>query len=240
MVAVPTPLAIPAKRLSTNRMMPQASAHEGLMMVAWAPESTNALTLNPFTSTSTYSMCTFPKTTCKTQSGSLPLGVEGQGLTLRVVLHGVLQVLHDPLLADDLFNLGLGLDIEGILVQLLNLLMAHCPLPPLPIVALRKYLRKPLWVVKSRRQLWPLPVQLASQVWISKDLQPNQLGVLLSGSRPGAGARLRGSRSVAGGDAGGAANVADVESEHFAVANLQLAEGLCVLADELAVVVEVL
>ena len=62
MFAVPTPRAIPANRLSIRRMMPQASAEAGDMMVACAPESTNAFSLCPLTSTSTYSRCTRPKT----------------------------------------------------------------------------------------------------------------------------------------------------------------------------------
>lgn len=36
---VPTPLAIPAQRLSTSRIMLQRSAHAWLMMVIWAPKS---------------------------------------------------------------------------------------------------------------------------------------------------------------------------------------------------------
>lgn len=36
---VPTPLAIPAQRRSTNRMMLQRSAHAWLIMVIWAPEN---------------------------------------------------------------------------------------------------------------------------------------------------------------------------------------------------------
>lgn len=36
---VPTPLAIPAQRRSTSRMMLQRSAHAWLMMVIWAPKN---------------------------------------------------------------------------------------------------------------------------------------------------------------------------------------------------------
>ena len=40
---VPTPLATPAHLLSTSRMMLHRSAHSALIIVIWAPESTNAV-----------------------------------------------------------------------------------------------------------------------------------------------------------------------------------------------------
>ena len=46
---VPTPLAIPLKRRSTSLMIPHRSAQTWLMIVIWAPESTKALTMCPFT-----------------------------------------------------------------------------------------------------------------------------------------------------------------------------------------------
>lgn len=60
MVAVPTPFAIPPYRRSTSRIMLHAVAHSGDMIVTCAPESTNALTLWPLTSTGMYSMVTRP------------------------------------------------------------------------------------------------------------------------------------------------------------------------------------
>ncbi|KAI9505278.1 hypothetical protein BX070DRAFT_221821 [Coemansia spiralis] len=56
--ARPTPLASPANRVSTRRMMPQRSAQEWLITVACAPESTSAFTGVPLTCTSTYNMTT--------------------------------------------------------------------------------------------------------------------------------------------------------------------------------------
>jgi hypothetical protein len=48
-------------------------------------------------------------------------GDERKQSTFRVVFVGILQVLHDTILTDDLFNLLLGLDIEGIIVEQLHL-----------------------------------------------------------------------------------------------------------------------
>lgn len=45
----PTPLATPAHRESTKRITLHRSAQAALIIVAWAPESTNALTGTPFT-----------------------------------------------------------------------------------------------------------------------------------------------------------------------------------------------
>ena len=52
---------MPAKRLSTRRMMPQRCAHASDMIVLCAPESTIAVSRTPFTSSGTYSMTTLPK-----------------------------------------------------------------------------------------------------------------------------------------------------------------------------------
>ena len=41
-LAVPTPWAIPANRVSNKCIIPHSSAQSGEIIVAWAPESTNA------------------------------------------------------------------------------------------------------------------------------------------------------------------------------------------------------
>ncbi|ODV89180.1 hypothetical protein CANCADRAFT_12709, partial [Tortispora caseinolytica NRRL Y-17796] len=58
--AVPTPRASPSNRRSIRCVTLHASAHSGLIIVVWAPESTNALIGRPLTSQLTYSIITRP------------------------------------------------------------------------------------------------------------------------------------------------------------------------------------
>ncbi|ORX74797.1 hypothetical protein DL89DRAFT_22945 [Linderina pennispora] len=69
-LACPTPRAMPANRVSSSRMIPQRSAQSGLIIVAWAPESTNALTGVPLTSTLMYSIVT-----CANDSGLCSIAI---------------------------------------------------------------------------------------------------------------------------------------------------------------------
>ena len=68
--------------------------------------------------------------------------------TFWVVLHGILQILHDPLLPNHLLDSGLSLDIKGVRVQTLNLPLTLLALPPLPVKVCVEELGKALRVLE--------------------------------------------------------------------------------------------
>ncbi|KAK1755764.1 hypothetical protein QBC47DRAFT_195660 [Echria macrotheca] len=162
--------------------------------------------------------------------------------TFRVVLHGILQVLHHPFLADHLLDLRLRLRIKRIGVQHLDLTVSLGSFSSLPVVVFGKDAGEPARIIQRCCQLRPLPVQLSSQIRVSENLQPNQLGVLLDArcTTWGTTALLRWGIGTSSGDAGRAAHFADVQGQHLAIANLQFRQRLAIVGDELPVVIEVL
>ena len=58
---------------------------------------------------------------------------------------------------------------------------AAFPLPPLPVMAEGKDLRKPPWILQRCCKLGPLLRQLGAEVRVAEDLQTNQLRVLFHG-----------------------------------------------------------
>jgi hypothetical protein len=147
------------------------------------------------------------------------------------VLHGILQVLHDALLADDLLYSRLGLDVEGVRIQQLDLASSLLALPPLPVLARRELARKPLRILQRGHQIGPRSRQLAPQVGVAQNLQPDHLWVLLNrrprrGASPALLCRPGGAL-----DRRAASHVADVQGEHVAVGNAELGQRLGVVCD---------
>ncbi len=64
------------------------------------------------------------------------------------MLHGVLQILHDAFLADNLLDPSLGIDIERVRIEQGDLALALVPLSPLPVEAVGEQPRKPLGVLQ--------------------------------------------------------------------------------------------
>lgn len=151
--------------------------------------------------------------------------VEGTGViclrTFRVVLHGILQVLHDPLLPDDLLNFCLGLDVERIRVQGRNLSLPLRPLPALPVSSIAEGGSEALRVVQHACKLWLCPLQFCPVFRVAQDLQAEELGVGLVGCAGGILLLLHllwcGAVVWVCGNAGAAAHVSDVEGKHLAV-----------------------
>lgn len=86
-------------------------------------------------------------------------------------------------------------------------------------------------------------------LWVSQNLQPDQLGVWLRGGASGVPLLLLTlcggclgclATITGGGDAGAAAHVTDVEGEQLAIGYGELLHGLVVVGDEGAIMVEVL
>lgn len=158
-------------------------------------------------------------------------------LTFGIVLHGILQILHDALLANHLLDPCLSLDVKGIGVELLNLSVPLRTFSPVPVGALGPDPGESLGIRQGRAELGALPAEFTLEVGIAQDLEADDLGVLCRGD---SGSALSLGVVALGRETGGATDVADVESEHVAVGDLELGEGPRVVGDELAIVVEVL
>ena len=155
------------------------------------------------------------------------------------MLHGILQVLHNSLLSDDLSNLGLGVDVERVRIQHLDLPLPFGSLAAISLVGLGIDLGESGGVLQRTRQLGLLPRDFSTQTRVSQQLQPYHLCVLVWTPRPLL-LRLGWAVGVRGRHAGRAAHVPDMQGQQLSVANLQVRHGLGVVGDELTIVIEVL
>lgn len=98
-------------------------------------------------------------------------------LTFRVVLHCALQILHDPLLSNDLLDPALIINVEGVLVEPCHLALTLYALPLLTIDAASQFGGEGGWVVHNSRQAGLLPLELRSHGGTSQYLQAERLGI---------------------------------------------------------------
>jgi hypothetical protein len=142
------------------------------------------------------------------------------------VLHGILQVLHNSLLADHFFNLPLVFDIKGVVIQSLNLSLPFHTLSLLSVLAIVKYLGKASWVVHGRGQLRVLSLELRPHCRLTQNLKANKLGVLfIATSSPGLGTPSLLWNACA------ASHVTDVQSQHVPILDLVLLHRLGIVGD---------
>lgn len=154
------------------------------------------------------------------------------------MLYGVLQILLHTLLPDHLRNASLGLDIEGVRIQIGNVLLPPGLLLPLALLHHLEGLCEPLWALDHTGQLWPLANGLLTQLRVPQELETDGLRVWV----PRGATTLRRSlltRWLWPGS-GRPAGIPHMEGEHLAVADLQLLHRLGVVGQQLAIVVEVL
>lgn len=136
------------------------------------------------------------------------------------MLHGILQVLHNPLLSDHLFNLLLRLDIKRILIQASQFPLTGLTLPLLPLNSLVIHLGEPLGVVEHGRELGLLMLGLGTQSRVTENAEADELGVLTGRARvpwllPASSPRLV-----------GLSHVPDMDGQHVVVGDSQFGHGL--------------
>ncbi len=83
------------------------------------------------------------------------------------MLHGILQVLHHSLLSDDLGDLGLGVDVERVRIQHLDLPLPLGSLSAISLVGLGIDLGESRGVLQRTRQLGLLPRDFGTQTRVS-------------------------------------------------------------------------
>lgn len=157
---------------------------------------------------------------------------EGVDATFGVMFHCILQVLHDPLLPNDLLNPGLGIHVERVRIQRLNRPLSLCSLAAFPVECVPIRGGEPCRVVQGLSDMGLCPLYLRTSGWITYYVQADELGVLLWCCPP---LRFSGYWNT-----GVASHVSNVQRQHLPVSYLQLLQGLGVIVYELAVVVEVL
>ena len=77
------------------------------------------------------------------------------------MLHGILQILHDALLANHLLDPCLRLDVKGIGVELLNLTVSLRTFSAVPVGAFGPDPGEPLGIRQGGGELRALPAELA-------------------------------------------------------------------------------
>lgn len=110
----PTPLATPAHRVSTRRITLHRSAHPADMIVAWAPESTNALTGTPFTRQLMYLEANAIRDKCDGCERTRHIQHNDCAECLGIVFHGRFHIRLDILLTNLFGNQFLCFMIERI------------------------------------------------------------------------------------------------------------------------------
>jgi hypothetical protein len=154
-------------------------------------------------------------------------------LTLWVLVVSLLQVLDDTLLADKLFNLALCFDVEGILIEQGDLVLALALGILSRLLPHSECLSPAVGVVNGGEELRVALPQLALGLGVHKELLSHALWVGLAHARGVVGALgllLLHRLPV----------LADEHGQHLAILDTGTLQGLCLLGDRLAVEVDAL